>query len=316
MSEPGSPKDLRNAASKGRRRLIVKIGAGAVFVLFVIFMADFSAATYPSLCGRSCHATDAEYKTWSKSTHSSVSCDSCHADPAYVGPPIDRFFSAMRRYIVYRLDIYGRPLNADSDYAQNRVTATRCLRCHPLDKQKFNEKSGLNAGRAMHKKHMDAGLLCTVCHNRVTHLGAEALDPIKSWAPGFKYQNFMTMRYGCKRCHVSGTKFRNDKWTPPSRIGFFWRIWRPYEDPGRKQWDKIMERAKNIPSPCSLCHNSAFKLPKGHEKANWRTEHGIASQGEYRECLTCHGPGKKYDDNGKLWCDTCHEEKEILGKLK
>lgn len=311
MSEPSSPKD----APRSGRRLAVKIAAAAVFGSFVIFMAGFFTANYPSLCGSSCHATYPEYKTWSKSSHSSVACDSCHADPSYVGPPVGRFFSAMRRYIVYRLDIYGRPLNPESDYAQNRVTAARCISCHPLDKQKFKETSGLNAGRPMHKKHTDAGLLCTVCHNRITHLGAETAEPIKSWAPGFKYQNFMTMRYGCKRCHISGTKFRNAQWTPPRRAGLFWSLYRPYKDSGLKQWEKIMARSKKIPSSCPFCHNSEFKLPEGHERADWRTSHGIASEHEYRECLTCHGPGKKYDNNGKSWCTVCHEEESLKTKF-
>ncbi len=281
--------DLKDPENRFKVFLIV--GAILVAGLF-FFSAGITLSSNPTFCGKACHNMAPEWETWKKSSHAAVTCYSCHGDrnPIYffrmklLADPVGAVSSI--------LNTYEKPINKDDEVSQHEIKLNRCLRCHSPAKRKFTPRLGLNVTSAMHMKHIRAGLRCTTCHNRITHLGAENYEPLKSeWkeAKGFKYKNFLTMKQGCFRCHSVNPAERD------------------------RETEKIIKNGKVPPKACTTCHNKDFKLPTGHNQLAWRSEHGPVAKSNFNYCFGCHDAGAKFDNKGKPWCTLCHDQDAVSG---
>ncbi len=228
-----------------------------------------------------------EWETWKKSSHSKITCYSCHGDrnPIYffrmklLADPVGAVSSI--------LNTYEKPINKDNEVSQHEIKRNRCERCHTNDNRKFTFPKGIIMN---HKAHKKAGLRCTNCHNRITHLGAENYEPLKSqWkeARGFKYKNFITMKQGCFRCHSVN---------PAER------------DP---ETEKVIKNGKIPPKACTTCHNKYFNLPIGHSQPDWRSKHKDVARRDFSYCFGCHDAGAKFDNKGKPWCTVCHDDAKV-----
>lgn len=136
-----------------------------------------------------------------------------------------------------------------------------------------------------HKAHEKAEIDCVVCHNRVTHLGATKYEPLRSnWeeATDFKYEDFLTMRQGCFRCHGKHDTARSEETLA------------------------LIKNGKIPPRACTTCHTKQFDFPRGHLKSSWRSEHKHEAKKDFGYCVTCHGAGAKFDNDGTSWCIRCH----------
>lgn len=255
-----------------RFRMLLYAGALAIFILFFV-AAAFPLASNPTFCGKVCHSQNPEYVSWQKSSHAKVTCYACHINPTYSHLFQDKLTAGPIGIVDTLLDSYEKPINAESHYSQENVPSERCLRCHDPSNRNFTPdlEIGLNATSEMHIKHLDSGLVCTTCHNRVAHLGAGKYEPLKTWKPGFKYKNFMTMREGCWRCHSEDEKYRDEETL--AKVG-----------------DKVP------PTNCNTCHG---KLQPETGKYNhndvegvpWKDgklRHGKLAKEDFSVCLACH----------------------------
>lgn len=256
-----------------RLRTMLYLGAVAIFLLFLT-AAALPLASNSEFCGRVCHSQVPEYKAWQNSSHSRITCYACHINPSVIHLFEEKLTAGPIGIIDEVGDSFEKPINAKSEYSQEHLPSERCLRCHSPEVRTFTATRGLNVTSKMHLKHLDAGLQCATCHNRIAHLGAENYEPLKSWSPGFKYKNFMTMREGCWRCHTEDVKFRDEETL------------------------KIVGD-KKPPTNCSVCHNPKWNLKPATGEYNhndvagvpWRNgkeRHGKVAQKDFGACLGCH----------------------------
>jgi len=277
-----------------RLRVSLYLGAAAIFGLFFT-AAIFPLSSNPVFCGTACHSQNPEYFSWQKSSHAKVTCYACHINPSYLHLIQDKLTAGPLGIVHTITGKYEKPINATSKYSQEDVPAERCLRCHSPGTRNFTPRLGLNITSKMHLKHLDAGLQCTTCHNRIAHLGAEKYEPLKSWKPGFKYKNFATMRQGCWRCHSKDIKFRN-------------------EETLKLVGEKVP------PTNCAVCHNTDWNLKPTTGQFNhndvdglpWRDgkrRHGVIAKLDFSACFACHQkkPGEQAENILPNCTTTCHK---------
>lgn len=253
---------------KKRRRLVTIAFAGLALTIFGLYWTGRPFETDPSLCGQLCHATNAQYQSWSKSSHSQVPCYYCHLDS-----PTQKLINPVVRMYKTAFDNYEKPLNSSSAYSQSAIPKERCLYCHAKDSRVVMGTPIPRIKSGMHGKHVAAGLQCATCHNRVAHSGAERFEPVRTWKPGFRYLDFTNMREGCWRCHSEDGKWRSAK-------------------------TLSIVKGKKPSTECKACHESRWRLaPRtgriDHRMRNslsWRAgnRHGAQAKRDYFACLGCH----------------------------
>ena len=277
-----------------RFRMALYLGALAILGLF--FTATIIPLTSnPGFCGRTCHRLNPEFQTWQRSSHADVPCYACHSNPSILNLLQDKLIEGPKHIFHTLTNNQENPINASSLYSQQSVPTERCLRCHSVNNRNFTSTQGLNITSKMHVKHLNSGLACTTCHNRVTHLGAENYEPLRSLKPGFKYKNYITMREGCWRCHSKDVKYRS-----VSTL-------------------KVVA-GKQPPTGCSLCHNQAWNLKPtvglyNHNDVNgipWRDgkrRHGVVAKLDFNTCFGCHQkePGDQAGIVQPNCTTTCHK---------
>ncbi|HEY5507005.1 MAG TPA: cytochrome c3 family protein [Coriobacteriia bacterium] len=270
-----------------------------VFALAAFMVVALGATSTFWFCAEVCHKVqDDTIEAYKASVHSQISCMACH-EP--VGADTVTFLLAKIKSAGEVIPTVGNtfslPLNAGSALALtggHEMGSQQCTQCHTATR-KTTPPAGLIIN---HKVHADAGIWCTVCHNRVAHNDTVAQP--KLVAPnGTKntvHPNFMKMD-ACFRCHDLGGAVK-----------------------------MTGAGAKTAPGTCATCHTSDFTLtPASHTAADWKLlGHGSAAKEadtEYRTaltekqalvdegiaaylgapvspCYTCHEQAK--------FCDTCH----------
>ena len=273
---------------KARRRLMAAAFIMFLLVIFGFYWTGRPFATDPSLCGQLCHATYAEYQSWSRSSHSEVPCHLCHLDT-----PTQKLVNPIARFVKSQLDTYDKPLNADSVFSQKHIGKERCLRCHAENAPRMIAKSVPRPEGPMHEAHLAMDMDCTVCHNRIAHRGAEEYEPIRSWKPDFEYKDFLTMREGCWRCHSLDGRWRDKKTLE-------------------------LVAGKKPPTECRTCHEAAWTLKPREGSIDhrdvkgiaWRSgdRHGNEAKKDFFVCLGCHDQKKRPDGskNPPDCGDACH----------
>ena len=194
-----------------RTRPRALIWTGAV-VLFVIALVSVALAVTSTnwFCAEGCHKVqDDAVNSFNRSVHSKMSCLSCHM-PVGGGPIsflIHKAEAGIHELPPTIFNTYHSPINPDSELALDTKSfpSAQCTQCHTI-RAKGTETVG--ELKINHPMHLQAGLQCTWCHNRVAHnevgLKLVGKDP-KTGKAATPHTNYISME-GCFRCHtLNGT---------------------------------------------------------------------------------------------------------------
>lgn len=274
-----------------------------VFALAAFVIVALGGTSTYWFCAEVCHKVqDDTINSYKASAHAEISCMACH-EP--VNADTVTFLFAKVKSGLEVIPTVGNtfhlPLNKGSALALNEhhMGSAQCTQCHSTSR-KITPSEGIKVN---HEIHEEAGVWCTVCHNRTAHNEVDA-PPVLVDPYGKKntaHPDFMKMN-ACFRCHDLENKVKMEG-----------------------------EHAKAAPGTCSTCHPAGFELvPESHEAADWALgahgeivreldkEYGkmLAEQEELEregvegylaapvnECETCHVPAK--------FCDPCHEKLKV-----
>jgi len=268
--------------------VLLFISLGALVIYLFLFLLSSQLVNNSIVCGRVCHNMNPDYQSWKTSSHAHINCRECHLSSSYAEITKEKFVQTTIRIWLTATNSYKKPINKDSEYSQKDLPMTRCERCHKNAYRNFTFSIGINMNHEAHKK---AGIACSTCHNRVAHPNAEKYEPIRG-DNNFAYKNFLTMKQGCWRCHSKSNLFKKSATLA------------------------LIKNGKTPPTDCRTCHNHDFPFPEGHLEPDWRTQHQFKAKENFNKCLECHAPGKKFDNNGKIWCSLCHDMKDLVKELK
>lgn len=291
-----------------RPRYLIWTGT-AVSVLAAVMIVALGVTSTRWFCAEACHKVqDDAIEAYARSSHSEISCMACHMPPN-ANPVIFVLHKAEALGELYLTvtNQYELPLNRKSHVAKT-MAAEQCTQCHDPGIRTTTPSPGLLID---HAAHAEAGVSCTLCHNRIAHrenFDPKLVDPATG-EKSVKHVNFMTMS-ACFRCHTQNA-----------------------ESPGLK-----------APGKCLACHPKNFELkpashleggfyPKGHAKlakaekarlavvkaAGAKEEGGEAAEPEAAEGTESapsaeagHGEtiGETLIDPETIdYCSTCHSEK-------
>ena len=269
---------------------------------FVIVMLGATSTRW--FCSEVCHKVqDDTIAAYNASSHAEISCMACHE------PVNADTFTFLVAKVKSGLEViptvgntFSLPLNPGSALALkggHEMGSQQCTQCHSGNR-KVSPDPGLIID---HKVHADAGIWCTVCHNRVAHNDA-AVAPVLVAPNGTKnvvHPNFMQMSY-CFRCHDLEGKVK-----------------------------MTGTGAKAAPGVCTTCHPAGFELkPASHNAADWAgAEHGTEAKKILTEMGVATAEAKKLEDEGiapylaapvnecftchieTKFCNTCHDKLKV-----
>jgi hypothetical protein len=265
-----------------------------VFALAAFVVVMLGATSTFWFCETMCHKVqDDTINAYHASSHSQISCMACH-EP--VGADTFTFLFAKVKSGLEVIPTVGNtfslPLNPGSALALKggkEMGSQQCTQCHSANRA-VTPGSGLKID---HKVHADAGIWCTVCHNRVAHNDTAAPPTLvaPNGTKNVKHPNFMQMDY-CYRCHDLEGKVKM------TGIG-----------------------AKAAPGTCSTCHPAGFDLvPESHKAADWSVKaHGDAAKEILTEMGAAQTEAKALEEEGIAPylaapvnpCFTCHVESKF-----
>jgi len=218
---------------------------------FVIVMLGATSTRW--FCAEVCHKVqDDTIAAYRVSSHSEISCMACH-EP--VNANTLTFLIAKVKSGLEVIPTVGNtftlPLNPGSALALeggSHMGSQQCTQCH----SRYREITPHNDIVIDHKAHADAGVWCTLCHNRVAHNDKDAAPKLvaPNGSKNVAHPDFMEMD-ACFRCHdIKGTV----KMTGAG--------------------------AKAAPGACVTCHPADFDLlPATHKTAGWSVKaHGDAAR--------------------------------------
>ncbi len=257
-------------------------GAGAIILLFALPLG-LTVSSSPSFCA-ACHSMNPEYQTWKRSSHAQLPCYGCHGPRSYTKLLYGKIFADSKGPFQEVTGFFEQPVNESSHLSQEGIPMGRCERCHANENRRFTFSKGIKMN---HTAHKEAGIDCTVCHNRVVHKGAERYEPLRSWDGEFKYTDFLTMKDGCFRCHSGSPESRDEETL------------------------KKIKNDKKPPQACNTCHTKDFALPIGHGRDQWRSEHGAVAVNNVGLCLDCHGEKARFSNGDEPWCTLCHDQPKV-----
>lgn len=265
-----------------------------VFALAAFVVVMLGATSTYWFCANVCHKVqDDTINAYKASTHAEISCMACH-EP--VNADTVTFLLAKVKSGLEVIPTVGNtfslPLNPGSALALKggkEMGSQQCTQCHSANR-KVTPTEGIKID---HKVHADAGVWCTVCHNRVAHNEVAAPPTLKApnGTENTGHPNFMKMTQ-CFRCHDLEGKVK-----------------------------MTGEGAKAAPGTCTTCHTAGFELvPKTHSAADWSVKgHGEAAKEILKEMGVLEAEAKKLEEEGiKPFlaapvdeCFTCHVESQF-----
>lgn len=255
----------------------------ATAVLFLFFLRLPVTPTVSAFCGKACHSMNPAWQSWRRSSHANNACMSCHGGSSKT----EQFVKMLKfswRDITQEASGAYRPIKVSE---RHQVADTICRSCHqPKPRAQSN-------GRIMdHQAHARIKLRCRDCHNRGPHRDARKYAPLAKLKKVDGYQDYMTMRAGCWRCHKKGGKFTAAN--------------------GKKFIGPFQSGAAVASTDCQSCHAGfeAALLNKNIEKVwlrhvkqpPWKNGvvHGqMARETKFKPCKTCHRPKER--------CTVCHK---------
>jgi nitrate/TMAO reductase-like tetraheme cytochrome c subunit len=245
-----------------------------IAVVAVIVVIPVWATDTPTYCA-SCKATKPAGASWERSTHSSVSCVSCHVPPGVVNNVKWR----TREW----LNVWADYLNVPEVPSRGqRPTNENCLQCHSLE----NIPSQNDKVRMPHEVHVDLrNLTCADCHNQVAHPKPGSSGTSVSMAVCSMCHNQDGAPADCSFCHI----------TPP-----------PTDVHPKDYLDTHGKQALADPESCLRCHHSKAefcdpchaKPTPDHFSGTWRYTHGKTATKDPLGCSGCH--------DKDTFCEQCH----------
>lgn len=312
---------------KKRRRLLWPL-LGAVVVLCVLGGVGMSATSSNQFCS-SCHEMTPETNTWKTTSHSKVSCVSCHA-----GEGIGNYFKYKLKIASFVVKHFtGRV--SDQIVATDPVQTQVCESCHSTARV-VTASGDINIP---HDKHLKQGITCTACHGGVSHAyiaerGLTKKADIASWtvAKAGSVSTFdaaKTTMEACLDCH--------------EQVNAGKKPWEENQGLGKSEKQRVTENEQlakkattsdgklspavtvtanakpsdlQAPMRCAPCHRD-IKTPNNHVDKSWGTVHGVVAAQDVRYCASCHSRQrdrvlltaqtsvKDYARNNTL-CAPCH----------
>lgn len=269
-----------------RARLMLTGIAFCTIVVIGVFSYGYWYATQPVFCG-SCHEIKAEHTSWQKSIHAEVDCGECHGS-GFLG--LEKVKLGLVDTVKHLSGSYKLPVNKGSELSKY-IPSSVCLKCH----EPGRVVSPRNTIVMKHKIHIDFGIGCAVCHNRVGHENMTG------------YQSQIGME-GCFRCHgLAKGSFARGKCSlchpktfnlvPPQHRTASWLI----PDHGKT--------AKNDRAKCLNCHQEKFcsnchGLQVPHTDKFVKKDHYVTGRIKPQTCRKCH--------RQQNFCSSCHH-KEYKG---
>jgi hypothetical protein len=267
--------------------VVFAIAAVAVFALG-------ATSTYWFCDAEICHKVQNDtIQAYKASTHSEISCMACH-EPVNADTVV--FLLAKIKSAGELIPTFGNsfelPLNPGSKLALeggHYMGSQQCTQCHSMNRE-VTASEGIKIN---HKAHADAGIWCTLCHNRIAHNDTAAVPTLvaPNGSKNVPHQNFMKMEY-CYRCHDLEGK---TKMTGPG--------------------------AKAASGACITCHPAEFHLiPETHEAADWAAKgHGEVAKEIIKEMGVLEEEAKVLEEEGIAPylaapvdpCFTCHVESKF-----
>ena len=270
---------------------------------FVVVMLGATSTRW--FCAEVCHKVqDDTIAAYNASSHAEISCMACH-EP--VNADTVTFLIAKVKSGLEVIPTVGNtfslPLNPGSALALKggkEMGSQQCTQCHSTNR-KVSPDPGLIID---HKVHADAGIWCTVCHNRVAHNDA-AVAPVLVAPNG-------TKNVVHPELHADGLLLplprsrgqgQDDRYRCEGRPGRLHHV-----SPGRlraqarvaqrRRLGRVAahgEKAKEILTEMGVAGAEAKKLE----------EEGIAPYlaAPVNECFTCHVETK--------FCNTCHDKLKV-----
>ena len=212
------------------RYIIWTAVAVLVFAAFMVPVLGVTSTRW--FCAQSCHKVqDDTIVAYEHSTHSEISCMACHM-PLNANPILFLLHKAeaLGELAQTVTNNYDLPLNKESEVALT-MSSEQCTQCHNMKTRKVSPSPGIKIN---HDTHLDKGITCTICHNRIAHnedFTLQLTDP-RTGKPNVKHANFMSMT-ACFRCHG-------------------------------------LETGSPAPGTCALCHTPGFELkPPSHLQADF-----------------------------------------------
>lgn len=303
---------------KVKLRFILYLSAFFVVILIISGWSMYFTSS-PQFCS-SCHNMRPYIESWERSSHSNIPCYGCHGQRGVFQWMYYKTLD-LKTVVAKATDNYERPINAESKLSEELKTEV-CNYCHNVEKRNVTPIKDIKIN---HKKHLDKGINCTKCHNRVAHDSVKGFEGEKEANQRITvflgkviklgvYPNHMKMRY-CMRCHKNGKgKFKapgacttchpdNFKFKPPSHFvkGFF-----PRQLPGGRVNSLHRVGGKLDKQYCLSCHNEkklctnchGTTMPHGDNWAGGKNLHSVVGKKNKNTCQKCHA--------GANFCNQCH----------
>lgn len=315
---------------KKRRRLLWPL-LGAVIVLSVLGGVGMTTTSSNQFC-ISCHEMTPEASTFDLTSHSKLSCVSCHAG------------EGIGNYIKYKFKILSFVAKHFTGQVPDQIVTTVpiptqvCEGCHS-NTRVVTATGDINIP---HDKHLNQGITCTACHAGVSHSyiaerGLTKKADMATWtsAKAKSVSNVdasKTAMEACLDCH--------------EQVNLGKKPWEENQGLGKTEQQKVAENvalAKKVatsdgqltpavavtanakksdlqaPVRCAPCHK-AIKTPNSHVDQSWGTTHGVTAAQDIRYCASCHSRARErvlltaqttvqdYARNNTL-CAPCHEKR-------
>lgn len=280
----------------------------------------------------SCHEMAPEASTWKVTSHSKVSCVSCHAGEGIVNNL--KYKGKIASFVVKHFT--GRV--PDQIVTTDPVKSQVCESCHSTARV-VTASGDINIP---HDKHLKHEITCTACHGGVSHAyvaerGLTKKADFATWTVAkaesvSKFDQAKTTMEACLDCH--------------EQVNSGKKPWEDNQGLGKSEKQRVAENedlAKKAvtsdgklattttlsanakksdlqaPMRCAPCHLD-IKTPNNHVDKSWGTVHGVVAAQDVRYCADCHSRQrdrvlltsqtsvKDYARNNTL-CAPCHEKR-------
>ena len=258
------------------------IWTGVAVLVFAAFMVTVLGVTSTRwFCSEGCHKVqDDTITAYQHSTHAEISCMACHM-PLNANPVIFLMHKAeaLGELAQTVTNNYELPLNKEDEVALT-MSSAQCNQCHAIQNRKVSPSVGVKIN---HQAHLDKGVTCTICHNRVAHNEDFALQ-LKNPKTGqlsTKHADFSQMT-ACFRCHG-------------------------------------LEAGSPAPGTCAACHTPGFELkPPSHLAADFfpkkHAELAKEAVTEVADTLKETGDASVTPARKSEWKNVDKSSKETLGQ--
>ncbi|MDH4202817.1 MAG: NapC/NirT family cytochrome c [Phycisphaerae bacterium] len=293
---------------KATRTILGRLSLIKAIFLLVAIAVSFSAVamTVTSQTGfcNSCHIMNDYYASWQRSSHSEVSCLSCHLQPGFTG------------YIKGKINGLAQAVDCMVGRVGTKAEATvldqSCLRSACHHKQELeNDQLSFNSVKFTHSDHIDQiydgiNVTCGTCHNH-TH-GEEHFSVNKEVCYTCHFVRSDKNSSGlvqseCLDCHNLPKEIINRGMVTIDHQEFL-SYNANCENSCHKRQIEHVSRASD--TACLHCHTFGMDSQETSEQL-----HAYHTDGEKVECFACHGkvshgPDETSSVATMINCENCH----------